>query len=207
MSDFAMPKTGSWKQRGGWVVRRLCADLQLSPEQAAGIVGNLGYESIRFTALQEIKPTVAGSRGGYGWAQWTSSRRRRFEEWCSQRHLAPASDEANYGFLVYEIGGDYRSFLARLRQCAGIEDACRLTHKLYETPSDVLDGSYKSGPARLNLAREALAGSREVVDSGTPAEIKADPPATAAKPPLLSTPPRNPVLAVLGWLRGWLMRR
>jgi hypothetical protein len=160
MSEFDMPRTGTWEQRGGWVVRRLCADLQLSPEQAAGIVGNLGYESVGFTKLQEVKPAGKGNAGGYGWAQWTRSRRVQFEARCEAYNLAPSSDAANYGFLVAELTGSYRSYFTdRLRRCHDIEDACRLTHQRYETPSDVLDGSYRSGPARLVLARQALAGA------------------------------------------------
>ncbi len=159
MADFDMPKPGTWEQRGGWVVNRLAADLGLSPEQAAGVVGNLGYESVQFTKLQEISPTVPGSAGGYGWAQWTASRRRLFSAWCSTHNLDPASDEANYGFLIEELTGSYKAFTAKLKQCATIADACRLTHKLYETPSDVLDGSYRSGPDRMRWAQRALAGA------------------------------------------------
>src|SRR5258706_3609441 len=48
-------------------IPRLQVDLGITREQACGIFGNLGTETGGFTALQEIKPTVAGSRGGYGW--------------------------------------------------------------------------------------------------------------------------------------------
>src|SRR4029079_2065686 len=97
MTDFDMPKTGTWEQRGGWVVRRLMADLGLTDYQAAGLVGNLGFESVGFRTLQEMAPAVSGSKGGYGWAQWTGVRRRAFEAWCVAHHLPMASDEANYG--------------------------------------------------------------------------------------------------------------
>lgn len=163
MADFDMPKVGTWEQRGGWVVRRLVADIGLSPEQASGVVGNLGFESKGFTDLQEDRPLVPGSMGGAGWAQWTGmkpgQRRYLFEAWCAAHNLTPASDEANYGFLLEELTGSYKAFTAKLKQCATIEDACRLTHKLYETPSDVLDGSYRSGPDRLHWAQRALAGA------------------------------------------------
>lgn len=158
-TDFDMPGTGTWEVRGGWVVRALMKDAGLSIEQAAGLVGNLGYESAGFATLQEITPLVAGSKGGYGWAQWTGSRRRNFEQWCAENALFPHSDEANYGFLLHELRGDYKALATRLRRTKLIETACRLVHKEYETPSDVLDGSYRSGPARLQWARRALAGA------------------------------------------------
>ena len=61
----------------------LMADLFLTREQAAGILGNLGFESVGFTKLQEIAPMVSGSRGGYGAAQWTAGRRVAFERWAA----------------------------------------------------------------------------------------------------------------------------
>lgn len=187
-ATFDMPATGRWEQRGGWVVRRLAADAALTPEQAAGLVGNLGYESAGFTALQEIKPLVPGSAGGYGWAQWTGPRRREFERWCAERGLAPASDEANYGFLLFELLGSFKGFSARLRQMQSVEDACRLTHEMYERPQDVLDGSYRSGPDRLTWARRALAGAGGAV-------------ATRTVAPALAGTPRDRIRAIQAALR------
>ena len=166
MTHFDMPEAGTWEQRGGWMVRRLEKDLGLTLEQAAGLVGNLGYESAQFKTLQEIKPLIPGSKGGFGIAQWTGVRRRNFEAWCSENGLYPHSMEANYGFLLHELRGDYKSFADRLRRALSVADASRLTHKEYETPSDVLDGTYRSGAARLRLAERALAGAldRQSVD-------------------------------------------
>lgn len=167
-----MPLEGSWEVRGGWVVEALVRDAALTHDQACGLVGNLGYESRCFTALQEEAPMVRGSRGGYGWAQWTGARRINFENWCATHVLAPASDEANYGFLLHELLGAYKGFAGRLRRTTGIEEATRLTHKEYETPSDVLDGSYRSGPDRLDLAlRLQVPKDSTLVDLGDPVEL------------------------------------
>ena len=87
--------------------QRLMADLMrdfgLTQAQAAGVVGNLDHESGGFATLQEIDPMVEGSRGGYGYAQWTGPRRRAFEAWAADNGLDPASYEANYGFLRHEL--------------------------------------------------------------------------------------------------------
>lgn len=175
---FDMPATGTWEQRGGWVVLALMGDAALTIEQAAGLVGNLGFESAKFTAYHE--GGVPADKGGVGWAQWTGSRRVAFENWCASQHLAPASDAANYSFLLYELDGTHRSFSTKLRQCGTIEAACLLTHRLYEIPSDVLDGSYRSQPARLALAKRALAGA--MASAAPPAE----PPLPTPQPQLVT---------------------
>lgn len=156
---FDMPKGKDWKLRGGWVVRHLGQDIGCTWVQAAGVTGNLGYESAGFTKLQEITPHVHGSRGGYGWAQWTGPRRVAFEMWAKGNGLSPETDEANYTFLIRELRTSYRSFTAKLLDCATLRQACTLTHRLYETPADVLDGSYRSGRERLKWAEIALYGA------------------------------------------------
>src|SRR5437879_2467078 len=103
MPDFDMPSSGTFEVRGGWLVKVLAERFALTLTQAAGIVGNLGYESVGLAILQEIKPAVSGSRGGYGWAQWTGPRRGTFEAWCALNKVAPSSDLANYGYLCQEL--------------------------------------------------------------------------------------------------------
>lgn len=98
------------------VMRRLMSDFDLSKEQAAGIVGNLGHESGGFSQFQEKKPLIPGSRGGWGWGQWTGPRRRQFEAWASARGLDPKSDEANYGFLAHELKGSEKGSLDAVRR-------------------------------------------------------------------------------------------
>ncbi|WP_246713911.1 phage tail tip lysozyme [Rhizobium leguminosarum] len=102
--NVALPSTGKeWETIGPRLVGDLSKDFQLSPEQAVGIVGPLGQESVGFGKLQEINPLVPGSRGGYGYAQWTGPRRKAFESWSQENGLDPSSYEANYGFLKHEL--------------------------------------------------------------------------------------------------------
>lgn len=98
IGDFKPSKTGLR------LMRDLMKDYGISKEYAAGIVGSLDYETGNFMYMQEIKPLVKGSRGGYGYAQWTGPRRIAFERWAKENKLDPASYEANYGFLKHEIG-------------------------------------------------------------------------------------------------------
>lgn len=104
-------------------VPRLMQDLSITREQACGIFGNLGGETAGFTLLQEQKPTVKGSRGGYGWMQWTGPRRKKYEAWCQTNNLNPASDEANYRYLVFETSTDEIHSLVQLRKTSTVEAA------------------------------------------------------------------------------------
>ncbi|MET3925624.1 phage tail tip lysozyme [Devosia sp. 2618] len=87
------------------IMAKLRSDFPIGVEDAAAILGNLGHESAGLTILQEIKPTVAGSRGGFVWAQWTSPRRRAYEAYCKRTGKDPASDDANYAYLFIELKG------------------------------------------------------------------------------------------------------
>lgn len=126
--------------RTNYIAARLATDLQrdfgLTYEQALGVVGNLAHESGGFNTLQEISPLVAGSRGGYGYAQWTGPRRRNFERYARDNNLDPASYEANYGFLKHEIETDpyeRRQFM-RVKQAKTAEEATRIVSENYLRP-------------------------------------------------------------------------
>lgn len=93
----------TWNTLAPSVIQRLSRDLNITPQQAAGIVGQLGHESAGLQAINEYKPVVPGSRGGFGWAQWTGPRRRQFEAWAKDQGLDVKDPEANYGFLVHEL--------------------------------------------------------------------------------------------------------
>ncbi|QND42954.1 hypothetical protein HB770_20825 [Rhizobium leguminosarum bv. viciae] len=100
----AKPTAGKeWDTVAPRLVSDLSKDFQLTPEQAVSVVGQLGHESAGFGTMQEVNPTVPGSRGGYGYAQWTGPRRKQFEAWSGQNNLDPNSYEANYGFLKNEL--------------------------------------------------------------------------------------------------------
>lgn len=104
-------------------VPRLMTDLSITKVQACGIMGNIGTETGGFTALQEKKPTVKGSRGGYGWMQWTGPRRKKYEEWAKKNNLDIASDETNYRYLVQETLTDEAASLGGLRKTTSLDAA------------------------------------------------------------------------------------
>lgn len=102
---------------------RLKKDLSLDDIQCAGIFGNLGGETGGFTLLQEAKPLVKGSRGGFGWMQWTGPRRRKYEAWCSARGYDIAADESNYLYLVHESLTDEKASILALRRTKSVDAA------------------------------------------------------------------------------------
>lgn len=102
------------------VMADLMRDFLIDLEDAAAILGNLGHECNGFKTLQEIKPVVKGSRGGYGWSQWTGPRRRAYEAFCKALNLDPASDKANYGFLVEELKGSEKRAIPAVTQATGL---------------------------------------------------------------------------------------
>src|SRR3954471_22929580 len=105
------------------VMDDLIFDFGLTPEQASGVVGNLGAES-GLKAIQERRP-VRG-RGGFGWAQWTGPRRVAFERWCLERDLDLTSYAANYSFLKAELSGaipgsDFRHTITQVKKTTTIK--------------------------------------------------------------------------------------
>lgn len=149
-----MPKRGTWEVRGGWVVGALMADLGLRDIHAAAVVGNLGFESAGFTRLQEVSP-IAG-RGGYGWAQWTASRRIAFETWTQQNSLDSASDEANYRFLLLELGSSRKHDLEQTQKTTTLEAAVFTFGYYFERPAGTTKDHLPGFDGRLKYAQRAL---------------------------------------------------
>lgn len=166
MADFDMPASGAWPERGGWVVKRLAADLGLTPEQAAGIVGNIGFESAGFTKLHEVgQPEGVG---GYGWAQWTADRRVAYLDWCDANNLDWRSDEANYGYLLVELKGAYKRSVDALKQTGTVDAAVFSFGQTYERPGGTTPSYLPGFVGRLSYAQRALAAAKG--EAGEPAQ-------------------------------------
>jgi hypothetical protein len=130
-------------------------DLRMTPEQAAGVMGNLWHESGGFKQMQEIKP-VSG-RGGFGWAQWTGPRRRQFEEFVKANNLDPASDDANFQFLKQELLTSERPAFETLKRSGSLDQA---TTNFMGQPGDMSGFERPGVPAlgaRRRNARQILA--------------------------------------------------
>lgn len=181
------------------VMHNLMADFPgLTIEDAAAILGNLGHECAGFTKLQEIKPTVKGSRGGYGWAQWTGPRREAYEAYCARNGKDPASDEANYAYLFLElkgIEGTGGGTLPKVRQAVGLEAKVKAFELAF------LRAGAKNYPSRVKWAERAMDAYGAAVPVSEPVEPVSPVPAAPvpAEPPAVPLPhPVEPYEAPIG---------
>ena len=138
-----------------WMVR-LMTDLSLTAAQAAGILGNLAFESGEFKSLHEIGQPVG--KGGYGVAQWTGPRRAQFLDWCKSHEMDWTSDEANYGFLIEELLSTQAKSLAQLRKATAVEAAVFTFGYWFERPGGTTKDHLPGYDARLGYALRALSG-------------------------------------------------
>jgi hypothetical protein len=75
----------------------------LSDAASRGIIANMVAESGLDAGINEISPTVAGSRGGFGLIQWTGSRRVALETAARQRGVPASNVDFQLDFLVEEL--------------------------------------------------------------------------------------------------------
>lgn len=117
---------------------------------AAAILGNLGAES-RLQAVAEENPTVAGSRGGFGWSQSTGPRRRAAEAFWAKRNMDPSTDAAQYAWLFYELKhtSERRGMIAVMRP-GTLEEKVRAFEAAFER------AGLKNYAGRYSWARLAL---------------------------------------------------
>lgn len=160
----------TFRSKSSGIVARLMGDFPIRSEDGFAIVGNGGHECRGFTALQEIAPVVAGSRGGWGWMQWTGPRRRAFEAYCRRNKLDPASDQANYAWLFLELKGAEAKGISAVLGATGLEGKVKAFEKAF------LRAGVKHYPSRIQWAAVA---ADEWTKSGRapapiPIEIKRD---------------------------------
>lgn len=136
---------------------RLMQDLQrdygLTAGQAAGWVGNFGHESGNFKYQEELQPNKYGTKG-YGFAQWTGSRRTELFNHAASLGLDVNSYEAQYSNLRRELDSSYSKVMARVRNAATAEEAARIVMEEFERPSK----QYAHLDRRIALANSYLNG-------------------------------------------------
>jgi hypothetical protein len=131
-------------------------ELQITPQQAAGIVGNFGQESGLISGRQEGTKAsdgpypILGHKGGIDWAQWTADRRRHFAQWVEEREMTYPSYEASLGFVLHELRGLEAKALRQLRLTKTAKAAAETFEHLYER------AGVKAWPQRVAFAERAL---------------------------------------------------
>jgi hypothetical protein len=191
----------------GRLMSDLMRDFGLTRNQAAGFVGNLAHESGGFKTLQERNPTVKGSRGGYGYAQWTGSRRRSFESWAKARNLSVKSYEANYGFLKHELTKTpEKSVLSKLKNAKTVAQASKIVMDRFLRPGVKATNSRKNLSFKvrdLNAGAIASLSPEETpVPTPSPAILSATPITEVARQSLGSPIPNQAERGLLAGLFG-----
>ena len=167
-----------------WLTANLIKDFNLDLESALAIVGNAGHESGGFVSLQELKPLVKGSRGGYGIMQWTGPRRRDYEGYCARNNLKPSDMESNYKFLFVELkGSEGDRTLPALRAAKGLDAKVAVFSEKFLRPGIPHLDSRKVWARRAKEAWEKAPEAKEVPKVETPVvtPTKSVDPAPASK--------------------------
>lgn len=123
----------------------------------------IGESGIR--GINEDKRSIAvpGSKGGFGYLQWTAERRTNFESFARAHNLDPASDEANIQFHEFELSHSDPALLTRMRTpgISAADQASGFAHYVYGNDPKL----NANVPARRAMAA-SLAG--DGTPSGTP---------------------------------------
>jgi hypothetical protein len=159
------------------IMNLLQADFGLDVESAAAILGNLGHESGGFRLMQEQRPTIAGSEGGWGWAQWTGPRRDQFEAYADRNGYDRSSDTANYKWLLLELRGAERAAIPAVKNAVGLEAKVRAFEGAFERAGvKHYESRYEWAKIALDAYRDNPGGTIDVKDApGTTTPISAPP--------------------------------
>lgn len=141
----------------------LKSNYDMTTEQAAGFVGNLWHETGGFKFMQELEPTIKGSRGGLAFAQWTGPRRTQFENLLEELGDLPAdSYEGNWAMISEELDTTERGALNKILGATTVEDAATTTSKFYLRPGKpMLDKRIQDANTIYNAYLESRQGSEE----------------------------------------------
>lgn len=114
------------------IMMRLMRDFGMQDFQAGGVLGNIGHECAWFTIWQEQGQTPPN--GGWGWCQWTGSRREDFYAWIENEGFGDKSDEGNYGFLAHELSTTESAALLALLDTTTLAEATEVFMTKFERP-------------------------------------------------------------------------
>lgn len=152
----------------------LMADFKTDLLSSVAIVGNAGHESGGFKQLQELKPLVKGSKGGYGIMQWTGPRRRAYEAYCRRNGLDPADMMTNYKFLFVEFKGPEGKVLPKLKAAKTLDEKVEVFCLGFLRPGVVHMASRKQWARRALAAWEKAHNATSIEEPKPPAYTPPD---------------------------------
>lgn len=186
-------------QKAATYAKRMMKDLNLTDAQAAGIFGNLIYES-----GGTLRPDVIENKKGYtvedipigtdsvgvGWAQWTNSRGVKDGEGRMDKFLFPnrkrkpkseLTDDYNYNYLINEIKRDYKEELNSIKNVSTVRAASDIFLLEFERPKDQGAAQQQRREEIGNVVLEYIRNNSYV-----PPSLKY-PPSPSSPPPIISS--------------------
>lgn len=101
---------------------------------ALAFAGNGKVESRLDPSINEISPTVPGSRGGFGLMQWTGPRRRQLEAYAASQKRDVADAEVQMDFLAWELQNTEKAAGSAILSATNVRDAARLVSERFLRP-------------------------------------------------------------------------
>jgi len=126
-----------YNQNAAYMIDAVMQDYHLTREQSIGVVAHFSHESGLNAGINEKKPLIAGSRGGFGIAQWTGPRRKELEKFARDNNIPVDSIETQRKFLKHEIDNNkgLRAIMADVRKTKTSREAAD-TFLPFETGND-----------------------------------------------------------------------
>ena len=122
---------------------------------AIGIAANMKAESGFNPGINEQKPLVAGSRGGYGLNQWTGPRRRAYEAYAAEQGNGLADLGTQLDYTLWELQNTERGAWNALAGADNASEAARIYSDKFLRPG------IPHMDARLRYAAELSGGQYE----------------------------------------------
>ncbi len=135
-----------------------------TPEQAAGIVGNLQQES-------GFNPQAGAGTAHQGLAQWSAERQRDIEQHFGKALLSMSNQEQLAAIQWELTQGKYKAAGDALRQAKSARDAAAVIDHQYESPGNYAVEDKNRGAnadARLNAYRSNAETPPPNTDTGSP---------------------------------------
>lgn len=120
---------------GADVVTNGLIERGFAPHVAQGITMNLQDESGLNPGINEKNPTVSGSRGGFGLAQWTGSRRVALERAANEAGVPVNDRNFQLDFLTNELKGPESRAMASLSAAKTPGEAAAAFVRDFERPA------------------------------------------------------------------------
>jgi hypothetical protein len=160
---------------------------------AQGVTARLNGESGLNPGINEINPTVEGSRGGYGLAQWTGPRRRQYEAFAADRGVEANDPEAQLDFLAWENQNTEKAAWDKVMTAQDAVEAAELFTTHWERPGTPhLEATLATARQYSGISPQASSGS-----SGAPPQAPQNALAGMQQQPQPQAPTNY--LEAIGW--------